>query len=195
MLVFRYENAAGVGPYNTFGWCGRDDMIEAHNNVDRTPGPFYDFPKGTPGHQFAYGCPSLEILKEWFEGFESDLGAAGFIIKVYDVPDDCVSIGKSGKQVAFLKPEAATSMMAIPADQLQVKCVPQPESALDQYNSNADAVVNKILSTNMQRSYKSDYQYQYSPKPMFWADDGEPSEYEYEQELAYEVKRATQEEM
>ncbi len=112
MIVYRYENARGDGPYYTGGvW----EMWKFHNDTAndpdaQAPAPRLDFPEAplvsfrTKTHRFA--CPSIPALNAWFRGWEIDLERAGFRPVAYEVPDVAVSVSLSGKQCMFLLHQA-----------------------------------------------------------------------------------------
>lgn len=111
MRVYRYEDAQGKGPYQTYKL---PEMLAEHNAIakpDLVPGWRADFPEIARDTFFhldgrLFGCPSAELLDRWFCGWHAELAAKGFICVVYEVPEKDVTFGKSGLQVMFYKTRA-----------------------------------------------------------------------------------------
>jgi hypothetical protein len=97
------------GPYTCEGLDPEDvvslwGMAGDHTNATH-PSPYADPAlKGIDAHERC-GFDSLDALNTWFEGWESRLDAAGFIVWEYDVPDWAARVGRSG-QVVFNSHEA-----------------------------------------------------------------------------------------
>ena len=90
MLLYRYENDCGVGPYRSCIWSMRE-MSSAHNDPSH-PSPSQC---GIPtGFCFMY---TLESLKTWFDGYEDLLIRQGYTISVYDVPTELCRISNVGQ--------------------------------------------------------------------------------------------------
>lgn len=107
MLVYRFEHEIErCGPYNTGSVPRNHRLCNDHNKrvFDDRPG-FVDY-DDYPADGYVSGCPSLETLKEWFDGFVDYLFKRRYAIYVYDVDDEDCIIGKSGIQCIFDKSSA-----------------------------------------------------------------------------------------
>lgn len=104
MLVFRYENKNGVGPYTAdweeWGTKASSFWLASSHAGEKHPSPRMDGIEKS-GKNYVCGCPSAAALSEWFSGWEAVLLRNGFVVKTYDIPDEEVFIGKSGLQVVF----------------------------------------------------------------------------------------------
>ncbi|WP_433858212.1 hypothetical protein [Streptomyces kronopolitis] len=91
----------GLDPEHVVALWG---MAGDHTNGSH-PSPFADpLLKGIEPFERC-GFDSREALDTWFEGWESRLDAAGFIVWEYDVPDWAARVGRNG-QVVFNNFEA-----------------------------------------------------------------------------------------
>lgn len=103
MLVYRFENDRGFGPYTSRGCCGpeqfalQSELCEAH--CDSYHPPIWEGVRGFKSGDMFCGCPSLDSLKVWFDGFVERLFEAGYSICCYEVPESDVRYGRN--QVAF----------------------------------------------------------------------------------------------
>lgn len=113
MLVYRVEHKeTKKGPYTSMERipykAGRK-INDWHNNDHNHPGPFAgsgwrESDQEIPyfdANKHRFGFDSLEQLNEWFEGWISLLKENGFQIVVFEVKDDKVIKGKSGKQCVY----------------------------------------------------------------------------------------------
>lgn len=119
--VYRVEHAEeGYGPYlkyvpeeeDEFGDTsgGYADMHweveglhDAHEESDAHPGPRQDglSQERTYGH--CHGFDSRELADKWFKGFKRKLHAAGFVVNIYEAPEESTFTSDSGKQTIFKK--------------------------------------------------------------------------------------------
>jgi hypothetical protein len=103
VTVWRYEDAEGQGPYASWRyWNGCVAMSGAHGDGSR-PSWENDELHWCINSDYVAGCPSRELLMNWFDGFHRDLLAGGFQIVTYRIPHERVEVGYSRTQVAFLK--------------------------------------------------------------------------------------------
>lgn len=112
MLIFRYENEKGYGPFTFSNFSGVTD--EQQNmlssllksiNYDIHPTPNHRLYEGIGRFEdFRFGCDSIETLEMWFNKVEERLKRCGFSIKVYDCPDEFCVVDKN--QIGFLIEEA-----------------------------------------------------------------------------------------
>jgi hypothetical protein len=115
MIVYRYEDKDGLGPYN----AGEDDIFEYHNNSPKHPVPRVDKVKGTgeelelAGHEkfgkwaFVCGFASMAQLDDWFTKREQRILAdAGYTLWAIEVDDADVIVGR--RQVLIRKPVRGT---------------------------------------------------------------------------------------
>lgn len=99
MLVYRYEHPEnGFGPYRDSDLM---ELMNVHNYSEEHPTPLEDKFPLTVDHYF--GFASLNALISWFDGFHTEIMAKGFKIFVYEIGKRDVIIGKSGKQLIFVK--------------------------------------------------------------------------------------------
>ena len=105
MIVYRFENSDGVGPYQAS--TIPDKMYNAHcRNLHTHPGWYADGFNVCRKENFLAGCASIIQLKEWFKGFLRMLYKHGFFIVQYKVRSSAVTYGRSGKQLVFDKLQA-----------------------------------------------------------------------------------------
>lgn len=105
--VYRLEDAAGVGPYNT-RMCNPDldytldEMHHQHASCSTHPPMVADvaFDRHHRVREYLCGCSSLEQLSEWFGEFLQPLIAAGFRVVRYELPPSDVLYGRW--QAAFV---------------------------------------------------------------------------------------------
>ena len=97
MLVYRVENANGLGPYQYAleAFSGAGDMCSAHGDK-RHPGPWHPESdlNGINSREFC-GLDSPQALLEWFYDFLVDLDADGFHVSVYSTEE--VRVGRYGQ--------------------------------------------------------------------------------------------------
>lgn len=108
--VYRVEHREhGYGPYIDNDMDTHhpiDGLHDAHQRSNVHPGPrgdsdlSWDFVGGT--HRF--GFASRKQLDKWFKGFKRKLHEAGFVIRVFEAPDETTVIGE--RQAIFIKEEA-----------------------------------------------------------------------------------------
>jgi hypothetical protein len=98
MLVYRVANGERTyrgfpaGPYcsRTEEW--EEDMAFSHNDP-RHPSPDLEEDlRGVARAEFC-GFESMAHLNAWFEGWLHHLDSAGYLVHVYEVPDDRVRFG------------------------------------------------------------------------------------------------------
>lgn len=115
MKVYRIENPiTGIGPYNDS--MGNDELIkelrEAHNGDWMHPILRADCGTWYSPRPYLSACPSIDKLKEWFDGFLPKMQKAGY--KIYQIS---VCRGwkksKSGYQIGIL-PEYIVSKKEVP---------------------------------------------------------------------------------
>lgn len=79
---------------------GLYDMCHAHSDGSKHRSPHEDL---ALGHRIEIweicGLTSREALDAWFSEWHAALAAAGFVISVYEVPDDSVRVGVNGQCV------------------------------------------------------------------------------------------------
>ncbi len=110
MKVYRFERN-GYGPY-TFKSPEPVKDKRLNKQIDVHEGWSSEAYKKWPTADADYippymaiGCPSLEALTTWFDGMVGSLVRCGFRIRVYEVPDELVCMGMSGKQLGFTHDE------------------------------------------------------------------------------------------
>ncbi len=114
ITLYRVEDPdTGHGPYNARGWDGYGAMRNAHQGR-RHPAPWMDHELGSIRMVEVCACDSPATLKAWFAGFWGDLAAAGFEVRAYTLPAECVRIGKYG-QAVFDRDDAPPSVRFTPA--------------------------------------------------------------------------------
>lgn len=111
MLVYRYEDESGHGPYrNDLYYLVYDcnglnrDECSIYDERKR-PCPYCDIFKNYPdrhfnAENFKYGFRSLRQLKKWFNGHHRRLlQRNGYKVIVYNIDQDCIYFGD--KHIAF----------------------------------------------------------------------------------------------
>lgn len=116
MLIYRIEDESGKGPYIGV-WkdeaTGQSDAALSCSHADAEhPVASIDIGEDFDKKHFC-GCPSLEALEEWFDGWEEILFRNGYFIVKYDIPDDQVLMGYSGRQVGFV-PDCTKTVVSKP---------------------------------------------------------------------------------
>lgn len=117
--VYRIEHKdEGYGPYLkmvTEEYEDDDDLTysdvhyeveglhDAHERSRAHPGPRDDGLNRGRTDDHVHGFDSRELADKWFKGFKRKLKAAGFVVNVYEAPEDSTITGESGKQTIFLK--------------------------------------------------------------------------------------------
>lgn len=119
MRVWRVEDPVKhIGPYNYIGFphdytpegsirhgtmaYAADRMVACTADDDRHKAWGFDGIRHPDLDEFRAGFESLESMEEWFDPLILEhLTDAGFVIAIYDVPDEDVLKGRSGTQVAF----------------------------------------------------------------------------------------------
>ncbi len=101
-LVWRVENADGVGPYLCLIGIVRKVAMSNFSN-DTQPEPEWDFDQQaiqTSGRSWLYGFQSFEAAVNWF-GVEAleQFAAYGFFLRQVRAVD--VEVSNSGKQLVF----------------------------------------------------------------------------------------------
>lgn len=103
MRIYRVENEAGTGPY-TNSWIDDPilgDMFKKHNeDLDQFPNDERDFDIYLDRSLY-FGFDSVAAAIRWFGGHFDDLHRAGYDVSEYEVDDNLVLVGRSGKQVVF----------------------------------------------------------------------------------------------
>lgn len=112
MLCFRYEDAAGVGPYtqtpairrmhlDEFGDESQETLNYAHNGMTGRPSPF---DRDEPAEEtfavrgnYIFACKDEKTFRTWFWGWHEVIKARGQRLVIHDVPDELVQVGKSGQ--------------------------------------------------------------------------------------------------
>ena len=126
MIVWRCENKKGEGPYHSVP----DSVTEyilwhgVPENAPTTHKMFYHHCKSRdekgkalhpdihndelspPSDDYLCGFDCSKKAGRWFRGYIKKLTIEGFYLRAYNVPDDKVIIGKSGKQIMFDKTAA-----------------------------------------------------------------------------------------
>lgn len=104
MRIYRFERD-GYGPYtlkspNTLCTSSRlYQKLNVHEYSDDHPTSVWDY---IP-YDCSIGCVSLDSLKHWFKGLIGELVIHGYHIRVYEVPEEKVQFGFSGRQVGFYR--------------------------------------------------------------------------------------------
>lgn len=108
MYVYRIEDEAAWGPYAD-NWGGHPilgAMLEKHNgDLSQFPNDEVDFDFYIDSSLF-FGFDSIEAAVRWFGGHFDQLHEAGYHVAVYEIDEDYVQVGRSGKQVVFPLGEA-----------------------------------------------------------------------------------------
>jgi len=108
--VYRVEHSVtGEGPYirsnRDTNWDAVPGLHRAHNMSDAHPGPYADDVVGRKlRDEHSFGFSSREQLDKWFKGFKKKLHTAGFVIRVFEAPEDTTVI--SGHQTIFVKDDS-----------------------------------------------------------------------------------------
>lgn len=107
--IYRVEHREhGHGPYldnDRDMYWGIEGLHDAHEGSRKHPGP-----RGDSGLDWdwserqRFGFGSRKRLDEWFKGFKRKLHEAGFVIRVYEAPDETTSI--SEHQALFIKEDS-----------------------------------------------------------------------------------------
>ena len=110
MKVYRVEHVEhGNGPYirkdTGINWSIAG-LHQSHQG-DSHPGPHGDgLSKYFEQCKHVFGFPSREAADWWFKNFKQKLNREHFVVNVYDVDEDAVRVGNSGKQCIFEKKKA-----------------------------------------------------------------------------------------
>lgn len=92
MRFYRVEDENGQGPYRRTSPL-RNQICKDHNTGDRWPDPWEDgIDFDVMGH--VCGFPSMDALRDWFEGWGDRLVQAGFHLNVYEVSEQLVEAGQ-----------------------------------------------------------------------------------------------------
>ena len=114
--VYRVEHKdGGHGPYlkpesdewDEERWFTVHDEVEglhsAHERSKAHPGPRQDGLEYDRTEDHVHGFDSRKLLDKWFKGFKRKLHAAGYVVRVYEAPEDSWYPGDSGRQCIFRK--------------------------------------------------------------------------------------------
>lgn len=100
MIIYRVEHEESrSGPYNQE--C--KEVHEEHNYGESRPA----HPSPSEDSIFfkekdIFGCPSLELLRTWFEPWSAKpLARDGFVVAAYTIDEGLVKVSSSGMQCAF----------------------------------------------------------------------------------------------
>lgn len=107
MYIYRVEDPdTGRGPYTPANMADsdkvilRDMLLDAHSDYKgKHPAMFDDcgfhehFRFSAEAEQYIAGCKTVEDLVSWFVGFWDMLTRAGYVLRVYDIPDLLVRVG------------------------------------------------------------------------------------------------------
>lgn len=109
MIVYRVENASGVGPYHGSMW-----HPSRHQNKLTHPNPMWDEGMceewarrvgGMYGSQYVFGFKSMEQLHEWFNAEELEhVREYKYDIVAFEVAETDVIMGE--RQLAFVRASA-----------------------------------------------------------------------------------------
>lgn len=80
-----------------------EGLHDAHERSTAHPGPRDDGLGRCRTDDHVHGFDSRELADKWFKGFKWKLKAAGFVVNVYEAPEDSTFTSDSGKQTIFLK--------------------------------------------------------------------------------------------
>lgn len=98
MNVYRIETIDGFGPY--VGEHSIVAMDDAHSDAwDTHPTGVRDGIRGPKNHRYAFASEAL--MRQWFDGWFTDLASNGFGVGVYWVANDAVQHGESSRQLVF----------------------------------------------------------------------------------------------
>jgi hypothetical protein len=114
MIIYRYENESGYGPFTFENYVSeltkeQNELLDMINeNVDFSihPTPRLSLYMDFGGfNRFFFGCESKEEISLWFnDDIRFMLNICGFELKVYDCPDEyCV---RDQNQIGFIMDEA-----------------------------------------------------------------------------------------
>lgn len=118
MIVYRIEKD-GVGPYRNWDidlidMTGEDNV---HNDSNH-PSPWEDAEISSITMDYLCACPSLEKLREWFDGYLEILDENGF--NIYRIKVKKRILGKSKRQ-CFFKKEDIISKKVVNLQQIKIK--------------------------------------------------------------------------
>jgi len=103
MIIYRYEDKDGYGPYNSSKRVTNTDLnivLRQHDDCVDHPCPSKDFDCPCSMLDVRYGFCSMADLEAWFTVEVRELlKIAGFSVVKYDVPVCSIQMGK--KQVRF----------------------------------------------------------------------------------------------
>lgn len=100
MLIYRVEDASGVGPYQGIG--ARHALRDIHS-VEKHPSPFREW--GDKAYDFLgddnmlFGFDSIPQLLNWFGDALGELEKAHYVVTVFTVANDAAIRGRT--QCAF----------------------------------------------------------------------------------------------
>jgi hypothetical protein len=108
MLLYRYENNNGIGPYMA-PFCGITSKLNDFHNDSSHPSIYEDFKEhiysgklyGGRFWDYLSACTSIEAFKKWFEGFHGVLHEHGFKPFVFSIKDSSLIMGVSCEQALF----------------------------------------------------------------------------------------------
>lgn len=104
IIVYRVENKYGIGPYKSY-LCGAQEYLRCHNlSLDTHPPIWRD--TGIYSDDYYCGFSNHQQLLDWFKSKLGMLHSHGFKVSSYAVPSTSVVLGKSGRQLAFIKDDA-----------------------------------------------------------------------------------------
>ncbi len=113
MLVYRYQNERGLGPYyNPEPDSFNREICNFHNNCSKHPHPgqdklLYELPfQFTSAITTNFGFHAFPLLIKWFDRFHRKLYKNNFKIHIFNIPDNSVKIGESNLQCVFIKNHA-----------------------------------------------------------------------------------------
>lgn len=104
MRVYRYEHEDGRGPYRSSMTSPELDALlyEEHGDSKDHPNWLDEYDSAFYDDTYLAGFTSIEQVHNWFNlAIRTLLEKDGFVLIEYDVPDEYVHIGKSGKQCIF----------------------------------------------------------------------------------------------
>lgn len=108
MLIYRYENENGYGPYSfdrykdnlTYEEEQLNEILVDKLDFNLHPMPDLDLYSGVFDDYF-FGCKSINQLNVWFDKeIRYWLNLCGFKLKIYDCPDEFCIVEES--QIGFL---------------------------------------------------------------------------------------------
>lgn len=99
-----YDDEDGGGTYMDFTTHWEvSGLHRAHEGSDDHPGPRMDDLSWERTENHVFGFDERGLLDLWFKGFKRRLHAAGFVVRIYEAPEDSTFTGDSGKQCIFRK--------------------------------------------------------------------------------------------